>query len=259
MRSHEKVIMIPTVKHSTIGFKINPSQILAGDMEQSLQRDMESLLSSLTYNPPQITSTTLDLRYLVENNPSLVGKRFDVALLVCITFDSAKPSSTADTIESKFSEQFYNLLALHLSPYGFLIEPLSKDQVNHYLQPFDVVDIVEIARRITSYQPFELNYFNGKSSMTKIVDMLYREPGQYYLTVLLEPYQMTKEEIDTLKFYGYVSKAVPTTLDRALLDVLPELQAQAKAMFPSFRMRIRLASNSGISQYLVNLVSRQFN
>ncbi len=57
---------LPTMRprYSVLGFTISPSQTLAENQKRALDSDLISLLSSLTYNPPCIEKTTLDLRYL---------------------------------------------------------------------------------------------------------------------------------------------------------------------------------------------------
>jgi hypothetical protein len=244
---------------SVFGFAIYPSQSLSPEKAENLQRDLISLVSSVSYHPTEVSRTTLDLRHLVVKDDSLAGKRLDVVLLVSLTFDTDKTPAKAAKITADFQGQFYNLISLHLSPYEFRIRLLTEAETQHYSKPFSIVEIVEIARRIAHHKPFSLSPFRGNSTMSKVVDMLLREEGLYYLSVLLEPHQLTQDDTESMEVYGFKSNLLPTTIAKELLEGIPGLQAQADSMFPSFRMQIRLAGDSQISQYLVNLVGSEIS
>ena len=196
-------------------------------------------------------------RYLTLNDNSLAGKHLDIVLLVRINYDLRDSSIDFDEVASKFREDFYNLLALNLNPYEFRIGLLSSKQIGSYLDPFPITDTVEIARSIARYKPFQMRLFEGRSPMTKIVDMLLLERGQRCFSVLIEPYQMTEEEQSKIEVFGYETKILPSNPDKELIQGILGFQAQAQSMRASFRMKIRLVGDSGISQYLVNLVGSE--
>lgn len=209
--------METTRKKSVFGFALHPSQSLSQEKGEGLHREMISLLSSLTYHPEHVVKTSLDLRYVVTNDASPARKRFAVVLLISLTFDTAKPPQAADRITQKFQEQFYNLLSLHLVPYEIRIEPLSETAVSDNQRPFMVAEVVEITRRITQHKPFSLSSFRGNSNMSKIVDMMLRESGQYVLSVLVEPHQLTQTEVDSVEVFGFKTGLLQTSLARELL------------------------------------------
>ena len=238
---------------ATFGFVIHPSQTLLSQAIDSFHRDLRGFLSSLAYHPPEVKKTTLDLRHLVVDDDSIGKKRFDVILLVCLTFNTPMTHQNAEKIRSDSQEQFHNLLSLHLGPYEFRVEALEENKLKELIKPFAVVEVIEIARMILNHKPFNLAHFGGNSTMTKIVDMLLREKGQYYLSVLLEPHQLSEQESITMGAFGYKG-FLPDQIDQEILRAMPGLKEQTQAMFSWFRMKIRLVADRKISQYLINLV-----
>lgn len=248
-----------TTRYSILGFVIRPSQTLRDEKVRGLETDLVSLLSSLTYSPQSIEKTTLDLRYVVCSDDSLAGKRLDIALLARIRYETSDESIDFDRVASRFREDLYNLLTLNLHPYGFDIDLLTKSDVDSYLHPFPVSDVVEVVRRIAEYKPFQMRRFEGRSPMSKIVDMMLRERGQRCLSILLEPHQMTDQEQDKMAVFGYQTQILPSNPDEKLLQGILGFQAQARSMFSSFRMKIRIVGDNEISQYLINLVGSEIS
>jgi len=245
--------------HSFLGYLISPSQTLPDQKKQNLNDDIISLLSSITYHPEHIKSITLDLRYVCEKSDSLAQKELAVVLLVRIDYDEQSSDYDFPTLASEFRANFYNLLTLNLNPYNYRIELLNSEHVQRYLEPFALGDIVELTRRIAQYKPFSFRRFEGKSPMTKVVDMLLREIGQCCMSVLIQPHQLTEDEMSKMQVFGYDAQLVPSNPDKELLQGVLGLQAQTKSLFSSFRMKVRLFSDSRLSQYLVNLVGSEIS
>ncbi len=266
-QSRSKLGSKPTehARETTIGFSISPSQTLMGNQSENLQRDLISLLSSLTYHPPHVSKVALDLRYVIAADDSLARKHLDIVLLVCIHLDPDDPPRDPEEITMRFREDLYNLLSLNLNPYEMRVGLLPSAEVEHFMRPFKVIkDIVEITRRVTQYAPFDVNTLEGSSPMTKIVDMLLRERGQCCYSVLLEPHRLSKEEQDGMAAYGYSGKMLPPKMDKEIAAALSqalklEPGAMGEPMFASFRMKIRLFSDVEISQYVVNLVGAEIS
>lgn len=246
-------------KFSVLGFTLSPSQTLLEDEKNKLDKDLISLLSSLTYNPQFIEKTTLDLRYLVTTDESLAGRHLDILLLARIDYESLDESIDYDEVAKKFREDFYNLLALNLNPYEYRIGLLSSDDIGQYIDPFNIKDIVEITRRIAQYKPFQMRLFEGRSPMSKVVDMMLRERGQCCFSVLIEPHRMTEKEQDQIAVFGYDTKILPSNPDKELITGILGFQAQAQSMFALYRMKIRIIGDNQISQYLVNLVGSEIS
>lgn len=246
-------------QYSIIGFSISPSQTLDANEKGRLQGDIISLLSSLTYQPENISKITLDLRYFSLEENSLARKRLDIILLVRIDFDQGITLKMQNEVLLKFKNDFCNLLNLNLNPYEFRLELLNNHKVGYYFNPFTIENMVEITRRIVQYKPFQYSNFKGNSPMTKIVDMLLRESGQHCFSVLLQPHIMTEKERYQMEVYGYQSGLIPTDIDKELLEHISGLQAQSESMFTCYRMKIRLVSDTDISQYLVNLIGSEIS
>lgn len=245
--------------HSFLGYLISPSQTLPDHKKHALNDDLVSLLSSITYHPEHIKNITLDLRYVCEKSDSLAQKELVVALLVRIDYDEQSSDYDYSMLASEFRGNFYNLLTLNLNPYNYRIELLNSEQVQKYLEPFPLGDIIELTRRIAQYKPFSFRKLEGKSPMTKVVDMLLRESGQCCMSVLIQPHQLTEDEIGKMQVFGYDAQLVPSNPDKELLQGVLGLQAQTKSLFSSFRMKIRLFSDKRLSQYLVNLVGSEIS
>jgi len=261
--SKTEIEKVKAGQKAIIGFSINPARQFLIDQREKLQEDLSSLLSSLTYHPQHIDKVTLDLRYIVEQDNSLARKHLNIILLVCIHFDPRNPPRDADEVLQKYEEDLYNLLSLHINTYEIRIEVLSEKKVSRFLKPFKVTkDVVEITRRVIRNTPFEVSTFVGSSSMTKIIDMMLLEKGQCCYSVLLQPYQLSKEELEAMEAFGYSGKMLPPKIDKeialAFSEAMPfELGTMSQPMFASFRMKVRLFSDSEISQYLVNLVGSE--
>src|SRR5690348_14225312 len=158
-----------------MGFSIRPSQILLLTHDkEALQRDLVGLLSALTYHPQHIEKVTLDLRYLISLDDSLARRHFDIVLLVRIDL---KPDEEYDraSVEARFRSDIFNLLTLYLGEHEILVEPLQNKQLEEVRCPFVPSDCVEITRRITDESPWKFSELDGKSSMTRIIDMMLRE------------------------------------------------------------------------------------
>lgn len=249
------------MEHQTciIGYLVQPSQTLSKDNTSGLHNDVISLLSSLTYHPKNVSRVTLDLRYIARNDKSLVAKGLDIVLLVRIDFEKQVTASKAEELVEQFRSSFSDLLSLHLVQYEFEIVPVEKQAVNSYLNPFDVRDIVEITRRITSTRPFAWTKFEGQSPMTRVVDMLLRHEGQCMLSILLHPHILTSEETRQLEVYGYQNPILPGPKGDELLDTIINFNQIKRSLQSVFRMTIRLASDESMSQYLVNLVGSEIS
>jgi hypothetical protein len=249
------------MEHQTciIGYLVQPSQTLSKDNTSGLHSDVISLLSSLTYHPKFVSRVTLDLRYIAKNDKTLVAKGLDIVLLVRIDFEEQVTASKAEELVEQFRGSFSDLLSLHLVQYEFEIVPLNKSEVNKYLSPFDIHDIVEITRRITSTRPFAWTKFEGQSPMTRVVDMLLRHEGQCLLSILLHPHILTDEETRQLEVFGYQNPILPGRKEDDLLDTIINFDQIKRSLQSVFKMTIKLASDEPISQYLVNLVGSEIS
>jgi hypothetical protein len=247
------------MSHAIIGFEIQPSQSQLDVTE--LDRDLVSLLFSLTYNPDNISKVTLDLRYVACQAKSLVAKALDIILLIRVDFGKALSKADSATVLERFRGSFFDLLSLHLTQYEFSISPLGPERVRTLLSPFEIKHVVEISRRVLGTRPFSLAGFKGGSPMTRVVDMLLREEGQTFLSVSLEPHLPTKEQVHALEVFGYKNPVLPSRKneEEELLDSVLGLQKIAESNQTVFRMRIRLCSDKDISQYLVNLVGSEIS
>lgn len=242
-----------------IGYSIQPSQSLSKGITSGLHSDVISLLTSLTYHPENVEKVSLDLRYVARDDSSLIAKGLDIVLLVRIDFEPEVTQAQSQQILERFRESFSDLLALHLVKYEFGVEPLSPSEVDMFLRPFDINSVVEITRRVTSTRPFSWTKFEGSSPMSKVVDMLLRHEGETLLSVLLHPYSLSDDETRQLEVYGFQNPVVPRRQEEDLLDAIAGLQQIRRSLQSVFRMTIRLASSSPLSQYLVNLVGSEIS
>lgn len=247
---------------ANVGFTIRPSQKLILDEKERLDRDLTNLLTSLTYSPPHIRRTVFDLRYLMRRDVSISRRHFEAALLVRLDFDPEDPPANPEVTRLHFADDLYNLLTLYLNDYQFQVDHVGADDLQDYLQPFPIEAVVEITRRPQSDFPVRFSQFEGKSTMTRVIDMLSREPGQCCYSVLLEPYALPLEQARQLQAFGYEANLPGIAAKReddSLTEVLDLVQGgQRKDLEePSFRMKVRLFSDSSISQYLVNLVGAE--
>lgn len=243
-----------------IGFEILPAQSLSEVDTHGLQSDLTSLLFSITYNPENIEKVALDLRYVARRDETLVAKGLDIVLLIRIDVSNNVSEAQSNDLIEKFKSNFLDLLSLHLVTYKFEIAALSPERVKDFLKPFDILSIVEITRRITGTRPFALTSFGGDSPMTRVIDMMLREDGQCLLSVLLEPHLLTDEQTHQLDIFGYQNPVLPVKKDDdELIGKILNLQQITQSMESVFRMKIRLASDKLISQYLVNLVGSEIS
>jgi hypothetical protein len=244
---------------SIVGFTIQTSQSLSTVDTKGLHNDVTNLLFSITYHPEHISKVTLDLRYIASQDGSLVAKGLDIILLTRIDFEDDVNEAHSHEIREKFIDNFQDLLSLHLLQYDFNIVPLSSSEVKKFLSPFDINYVVEITRRITSYRPFAITAFKGNSPMTRVVDMLLREEGQCFLSISLEPHMLEDNEVRQLEVFGYQNPILPGKQDDELLNSILNLQQIKQSMQSAFKMKIRIASNQPISQYLVNLIGSEIS
>lgn len=245
---------------AVIGFEILPSQSLSQVNTNGLQNDLISLLFSLTYNPENISKVTLDLRYIAGQDQSLVAKGLDIVLLIRLDFNETLSSTQSTELLESFRSNFQDLLSLHLLQYEFGIVPIPPQKVKAFLHPFEVVSVVEITRRITNTRPFALTTFNGGSPMTRVVDMMLREEGQCFLSISLEPHLLTEEQTRQFEVFGYQNPVIPSHKDEdELLEAVLNLQQITRSMQSIFRMKIRIAADKPISQYLINLIGSEIS
>jgi Type IV secretion-system coupling protein DNA-binding domain len=242
-----------------VGFSITPAQTLTKSEQDRLNVELESLLASLAFPPPGVASLALDLRYLAVSDTSLTGKQLVVALLCRLNFAPGNEDNKAVT--DSFRREFSELLSLHLEEYGYRISPVDGGAIWHYMEPFKAKDYVEIVRRVTKLRPLKMSRFQGRSPMSRAVDMLLRQQAQVCLSVYLEPHPLTEEESRELELFGYETDLLPSD-DRDLRDLRALLSqenlGEGGASTP-FRVAVRLTSDEPISQYLVNLLGAEIS
>lgn len=244
--------------YDLVGYRVTPSRTLLSDDKQRLDVDMESLLSSLAYPPPGVNSLAFDLRYLAIQDSSLTGKQLVVALLCRLNF---APGGVAreKAIATNFRHQFGELLSLHLEEYDYRVTHIDSGDIWMYLQPFEVTDYVELQRRVTKLRPLRTSRFEGRSPMSRTVDMLLRQEGQVCFSTYLEPHELTEDESRELELFGYESDILPSD-DRDLKDLrllLTEDGGGQRGTSTPFRVAVRLASDRPISQYVINLLGTE--
>lgn len=248
----------PVPEFDLVGFTITPSRALLGSDQERLDLDIGSLLASLAYPPPGVADLAFDLRYLAIADDSITGKQLVVALLCRLTF--AADASDSKEIVRAFQREFHQLLRLHLDGYGYRVAAIKIDAIWNYLEPFTINDYVEITRRITKLRPLGMSRFQGRSPMSRAVDMLLRQPANTYLSVYLEPHPLASHDSRELEAYGFETDLLSKD-DHDLRSVRALLGDDALATGTStpFRMSVRLASDGAISQYLINLVGAEIS
>ena len=242
-----------------VGFAITPSRALTRSEQEKLELDISSLLASLAFPPPGVRDLAFDLRYLAINDLSLTGKQLVVALLCRLNFDEHLEGEKA--VSETFSREFHELLSLHLEEYDYRIARIVPGDIWQYLRPFDVSDYVEIARRVTKLRPLRMSKFQGRSPMSRAVDMLLRQQSQLCLSVYLEPHPLSEDESRELELYGYETDLLPSD-DRDLRDLRALLSADGMSQpgtSTPFRVSMRLVSDQPISQYVINLMGAEIS
>jgi TraM recognition site of TraD and TraG/Type IV secretion-system coupling protein DNA-binding domain len=242
-----------------VGFTITPTRSLHVSDQKELDLEIESLLASLAFAPPGVRQIAFDLRYLAVADDSLAGKQLVVALLCRLNFDDA-PGTDTKQISADFRREFGELLSLHLEKYDYRISIVrTGGDLWKFLEPFTVSDYVNIMRRITRLRPIRISTLQGRSPMSRAVDMLLRQPSQTCLSVYLEPHLLSDQESRDLEYFGYETDLLPTE-DRELRTLRSLLSAEDGAqsnISTPFRMAIRIASDQPISQYLINLIGAE--
>ena len=242
-----------------VGFSVTPARTLTHGEQDELEVDLSSLLASLAFPPPGVRSVSFDLRYLAMRDHSITGKQLVVALLCRLNFDDT--SLAVKNISEAFSAEFHQLLSLHLEQYDYRISRIAPGEIWRYLKPFDVADFVELGRRVTKLRPLRMSRFQGRSPMSRTVDMLLRQKAQVCLSVYLEPHPLTGEESRELELYGYETDLLPSD-DRDLRDLRALLSMEGTAQPASstpFRLAVRVVSDEPLSQYLVNLLGAEIS
>jgi hypothetical protein len=253
----------PTTEFDLVGFSITPIKELTKANQEDLDLDLASLLSAVAFPPTGVVELAFDLRYLAIYDNSITGKQLVVALLCRLTFSPGLSDPKAVT--DAFRHEFHELLSLHLEDYDYIVSPISQGDIWRFLEPFAPSEYVEIFRRVTRLRPLRMSSFQGHSPMSRAVDMLLRQPGQFCYSVNLQPYQIPKEISRELEMFGYDTPVLASDerdLQRDMLELGSLLGVSADGgVQPSsstpYRMTLRVSSDKPISQYVINLLGAE--